>query len=341
MDTIRNGLKPLEEIPANRQLVEALYARGKITPEARAYALDLLYPARHWGLWVSRLFAGLGATLVLAGILYFYAFNWAAITGAIKLGTAEFALVACMAGALWRGLETTGGKFFALATAVLAGVFLAVFGQVYQTGADAWELFAAWAVLILPFGVAACFAPIWGLWLVVANLGLLLFWEQLHPMRFHVDTLIYPVMGVFNTLILAAREVAEKRLRWLSTAWTRNLPALLALICAVVPMLVLILDWRKDVPEDWAAATVGAAILSGFYIFYRYVKTDVHMLAGTMLAACVVAEAGLFRLMNFHHADDAGMLLLIGVVTLALFGGVIAWLRNLSKQLEVSPWMKH
>ena len=47
------------------------------------------------------------------------------------------------------------------AAAVLLGALLAVYGQTYQTGADPWGLFATWALLILPWAVAACFTPLW------------------------------------------------------------------------------------------------------------------------------------------------------------------------------------
>ncbi len=341
MDTIRDRLTPLDQIPATRQLVEALFADGKITHEAREYALNLLYPARRWGLWVSRLLLALGVTLTLSGFLYFYAFNWAAIPDMVKLGSIEGALIACMGGALWRGLETRGGKFFALGAATLIGVFLAVFGQVYQTGADAWELFAAWALLILPFCAASCFAPVWGLWLAVANTGLYLFWNHYLPLHAHTDGLIYPLLGLFNTGVLAIREILDKRMPWLSPAWTRNLPAVIALCCAVVPLVCLVLGWKDATPAMGYGGVIGILILGGFYGFFRYVKTDVHALAGTLLAGCVVAESALFKMMDIRELGGAGMLLLLGVATITLFASVIVWLRNLSKELEVSPWMKH
>ena len=339
MDTVRNRLIPLEEIPADRRLVEELFRDGKISPRARDYALDLLYPARNWGLWISRVLAGLGTALVLAGIVYFYAFNWNAIPDLVKLGSVELAMAGAMAAALLRGLDRTSGKFLALAAATLIGVFLAVFGQVYQTGADAWELFAGWALLILPFGVAAAFAPIFGLWLVVANLALFLYWNQMHPWRFHLDEMIFPILSGFNVAVLALRESVEKRLPWLRARWTRNLPALIGLTCAVIPCAWAAVDWNWANTEVPWAAGIGALILAGFYGIYRYYKLDVQALAATILCVCLVAECLLFRILDIGGHGNAGMLLLMGVLTVGLFAGVIVWLRNLTKQLEVSPWL--
>ncbi len=339
MDTIRNRLIPLDQIPADRRLLDELHADGHLPPQVRDYALDLLYPAKNWGLWVSRLLAALGTTLVLAGIVYFYAFNWAAIPDMVKLGSVELAMAVCMGAALYRGLERTSGKFLAMAAATLIGVFLAVFGQVYQTGADAWELFATWALLIVPFGVASCFAPVWGLWLVVANTGIICFWNQIHPLHFHVDLLIFPMLATFNAGILALREGLEKRLTWLNARWTRNLPAAITLLCAAWPCAWLAVDWTHASPELYWSALAGAAILGGFYGVYRYYKPDMQALAATLLSVCMVAECALVRLLDLDGKSGAAMFLLLGVVTVSLFAGVIVWLRNLTKQLEVSPWL--
>ena len=51
--------------------------------------------------------------------------------------------------------------------AVAVGALLAVFGQTYQTGADPFELFLTWALLIVPWTLAARFEPLYLLHSVV------------------------------------------------------------------------------------------------------------------------------------------------------------------------------
>ena len=43
------------------------------------------------------------------------------------------------------------GKAALLAASLFVGALLALIGQIYQTGADTFEMFAAWAALILPW----------------------------------------------------------------------------------------------------------------------------------------------------------------------------------------------
>ena len=72
--------------------------------------------------------------------------------------------------AWWPGAcEATGVRRHGVgALLVLAGLFLgallALLGQIYQTGADTWELFAWWALLLLPWALAGASQALWLLW---------------------------------------------------------------------------------------------------------------------------------------------------------------------------------
>ena len=95
-----------------------------------------------WRLWLDRGLLVLGVALIVAGIGYFFAHNWQHLTDDDKLGSAP--------GRSWRRLPVRSGlgrdrfigKLLLLAASLLVGVFLAVFGQVYQTGADTYSLFS-------------------------------------------------------------------------------------------------------------------------------------------------------------------------------------------------------
>lgn len=342
MDTVRNRLIPLEEIPANRQLVEQLYAHHEISPKARDFALKMLYPGRNWGLWIARLLLALGAALVLSGIVYFYAFNWAAIPDPVKLGSVEFAMAGCLVAAWFFGLKRTTGKILVLSAATMLGVFLAVFGQVYQTGADAWTLFGTWAMLIIPWAVAASFAPLWALWLVVANIGIALFWDQAVLPSREMEILIMPLLALFNGAVLAARELLEKRFTWLAARWTRVLPALAVIGCATLPCIEFLAKWRHVDEGLVLAFFAGLGFLAAMFGIFRYLKPDMPTVAAAVLAACVILEFAVYRLLDQHSigyesyiATEALRLLAQSVFTIALFTGAVIWLRLTTKKLEV------
>ena len=79
----------LDKIPATRQQVSRLYFAGLLDREARLYAFELLNPRRLWTVWASRLLLVLGAALILAGIIFFFAANWNSLSSLVKLGGIE------------------------------------------------------------------------------------------------------------------------------------------------------------------------------------------------------------------------------------------------------------
>ena len=96
-----------------------------------------------------RALLALGVGQFLAGVVFFFAYNWNDLSDIAKFAVIETALAIALGGALLIGLDRVFGQMLLIAASVLTGVLLAVIGQVYQTGADVFELFAAWAVLIL------------------------------------------------------------------------------------------------------------------------------------------------------------------------------------------------
>ena len=134
--------------------MELLHSRGLLTEEARRVARAWLRPPELWGTWVSRLLLLLGTSLVLAGIIFFFAHNWERLGPLLKLGLIQGAMLACLLGAWLVRSSTLPCQVLLTAACVLVGVLLAVYGQIYQTGADAFELFLGWWVLILPWVLA-------------------------------------------------------------------------------------------------------------------------------------------------------------------------------------------
>jgi len=158
--------------------IEGLYRDGKIPRAGMQFLKQQTDPRPLWGQWADRLSLVVGATLMLAGVIFFFAFNWKDMAGWQKLGLINLGLVACLVGAVGRGLDHVVGQALAIGASVLVGVFMAVFGQIYQTGADAYQLFMMWSILIFPWVMMSKSLAHWTLWLIVFNLYLITVWVQ-------------------------------------------------------------------------------------------------------------------------------------------------------------------
>src|SRR5690606_21168947 len=86
------------------------------------------------------------ALLLASGLIFWVAANWQGQTRLFKLGLIEGGLaLSVLAALVWPRVRVAA---LLCATLVLGGL-LAYVGQTYQTGADAWQLFATWAALSL------------------------------------------------------------------------------------------------------------------------------------------------------------------------------------------------
>ena len=328
----------LEDIPANRRLIEELYAHGKITKQAREYALNFLYPHDQWGLWTSRLLLTISVTLILSGIVYFSAFNWARVPPHVKLGSIQLGIISCIIGAYFYSLQVTIGKTLMLSASVLVGVFMAVFGQIYQTGADAYQLFMMWSLLIFAWTLVSNFAAQWVLWLVITNIALVLWWGQAAFPSQQMRFMIYIYLSILNgtALILLEYFSMAKKYDWLQVHWTRMLLIIAILSIMLIPTVTLIMEVNKATQSIMLSGLVGIIGHAGAYYFYRYQALNIKSLAVAVLSIFIIVEALSIKILLeiFPRIDDL-ILLLMGFLTLGIFTFAIAHVREAAKEMGV------
>ena len=135
-------MNPLYKQPASPQTIENLYRHKLISKQARERAYDLIDPvtsANHWQRELDRLLLMLGAALLLTGTIFFFAYNWEQLHRLLKLSLSGAFFTIAVVSTSVLGWKKLSGKV-SLSVAVIAiGIMLAVFGQVYQTGADEWR----------------------------------------------------------------------------------------------------------------------------------------------------------------------------------------------------------
>ncbi len=315
-------------IPVLRRL---LAARSISEEEAKALEAEVRRELP-WKICLDRGLLSLGAALILAGIVYFFAHNWNHLTDNDRLGLASGGVLFCLVAATVKGFDSFPGKILLLSASALVGVFIAVFGQIYQTGADNYELFAGWALLILPWVVLGRFVPLWLFWLGLLNFALALYW----PVTFMPD----PVTGHFrqetlslfllNGAALLLRELVDLRPPgWLDSGWSRPLLFLAMLVPASLGTVWEILNtWCYDSTEVvvWLVCPLYAGLVIALGLYYSYRRYSLPVLAILTLNACTALTVLAFRLIT-PHDWNSGILLIAGMIVLAIFGSGVAFLR--------------
>ncbi|MDC0671607.1 DUF2157 domain-containing protein [Nannocystis radixulma] len=151
--------------------LHALAAAGVLGPAALERALELTGrrpTAASWYRFARFQLIILGTVLAVAGAIFFIAANWDVFSPQARMGLAAAAMAAATLAGGWIGLDKLSGRAAALAGGLLFGPLMALVGQVYQTGADAYELFLAWSLVLAGYALAIRFA---GAWITALLLG--------------------------------------------------------------------------------------------------------------------------------------------------------------------------
>jgi uncharacterized membrane protein len=166
--------------------------------------------------------------------------RWAA-----KFAILQSGIIISVVAAMFAKLERLVGQVLLIAGSVLVGGLFAVIGQVYQTGADAFDLFATWAILIVPWVVASRSATHWFVWLVIVYVAFNLFaFQVLMPVGTLSAAELSCLLALATTTFLAMRELAVRAgAVWLEAGWTRRVLALAALAMVFVPAIRYPLDF--------------------------------------------------------------------------------------------------
>nr|WP_276599968.1 DUF2157 domain-containing protein [Nannocystis sp. ILAH1] len=144
--------------------LHALAAAGVLDPAALERSLELIVrkpTADAWYRFARFHLIILGTVLAVAGAIFFVAANWDVFTPHARIGLAAAAMAAATLAGGWIGLDKLSGRAAALAGGLLFGPLLALVGQVYQTGADAFELFLAWSAVLAGYALATRFVGAW------------------------------------------------------------------------------------------------------------------------------------------------------------------------------------
>ncbi len=277
-----------------------------------------------WRRFLHFFLIGLGLAFVVAGILFFFAFNWANLHKFAKLGLIEGLLVACVAIVLLRKrLDEKIKNILLSAAAMLVGVLFAVFGQIYQTGADAYDLFLGWTAAILLWTIVSSFPVLWLIFMILCNTTLCLYAEQVA----NIDTpVLLTLLFLLNTCFVVLTVLAGHK-RWTEapTQWLSGLAVTIAVTCITIAVCTSILDhYRSSLAFSFPLAIAGFA--AG--IWYGFRSRNLLYLAEIPFAILLILVTLIIK--PFH--DPIGTFFLISILIIGCTTLLIIQLVKLNKR---------
>lgn len=327
--------------------------------------VTVLPDASSWRGLIANLLLWFGALSFASGVIFFFAYNWQSLGRFAKFGLIEVAIVLAIGAFAWLyyranslstashslrhshsnysnqsndsrfGATTANGVL--LAASVLVGGLLGLVGQTYQTGADPWQLFALWALVILPFAWVAGFDGLWLLLVGLINLSIGIFldsfshlWGAFLDEQGQLLIFICLNLAIYYAFVLLGRNVAG---RWHAPI-LEYACSLFAMGCFTWLITWLIFDdfFKGDGFSTGVISGYLAHLVLGFVIF-RYRLPRIYPLALGGFSLIAVGAALLIRLM-FEDNDPIGGFLFIGLYIILASTGLSIWLKELSRKLK-------
>jgi len=313
-------------LEVDRALLGRMGKNGELSAEAVDAALTIcgLRPApAEWRDFALRTLRFAGVLSLAAGITFLVAFNWQALGIYGRFAMIQAPLVAALAFAFAKSTEQLAGKLALLFAVLMTGALLALFGQTYQTGADLYELFLAWAALSLPWVVASRYTPCWAFWLLLLNLAAVLYAAEAG--RFFDDGLspwLLPAL-LYLAAYLVLEALASRPPPDLDARWLRRAAMAAAMAFGTALMVARIALFRASGGLAVSAEILLFLAASATLAVAAYArKNDLFALAVLGLAWVTVTTTLIGRGLIEAHAG-VGALFLIALYLIAASAGAV------------------
>jgi len=276
-----------------------------------------------WEKFLELFFLSLGVGFTIAGILFFFAYNWSDLHKFVKIGLIEILIISLVLVAVYSHIEVLFKNILLTGSTMLVGVLFAVFGQIYQTGANAYDFFLGWTMAVSIWVFIANFSVLWLLYIGLLNLTLGLYIDQV--------SLDIPEMLLISLFILGNTSFFLVSLYLKSLGnnipiWFTNLLALFIFTILTITLSSGVYSYRE---EYFPFILIISTILYPLAFYYGLKTKQTLYLSIVPFSLITVSTIFLFEKTNFN---EILMFLFMGIYIVGSITLVIKMLMNFQKK---------
>ncbi|WP_201558592.1 DUF2157 domain-containing protein [Psychrobacter sp. 72-O-c] len=343
-----------------RRTIEYLLQQGTLPLEhanVAATHLEVFPTKRSWLTFFDKALLIIGVVALALSLVFFIAYNWLNMGKMGKFALVEGALVITIAlyvALSFRKRFKLIRQLLLLVASIITGSLLALFGQVYQTGADTWQLFFGWAVLIIPWVVIARFPALWLLWLGLVNASLPLY---LDVVDFAFASYLYQgilqmgLLAVVNFVALNLWLLCLKNIHISQTSlskpasqskvdlhWSTYVVGLVSAFFITCLSIITIFD-----EIDVLASSITLLLWVGWcgFMLWRFCKKSINLLMLTYLCGSVITVVMFWASKLLLNDFETAGFLVLALLLIGMSSTAVVWLRKIARidtaNIESSP----
>jgi uncharacterized membrane protein len=265
----------------------------------------------------------LGGCSLVAGIVFFFAFNWDALHRFLKIGIVMLSIVIAMCLALMLHKRPLLRQVALSAAAILVGALFAVFGQVYQTGADAYDFFLAWTIFISLLVWASNFGPLWLFYIGLINITIYLYYDQVIGIGY--PPIHFTPLFLVNVFFLLAGILLKEKLHktWVDN-WALYLLGILVTYLGTTGAIVFVMEQFK---VELLILFIAVTCVYALGLWYGFTRKNIVYLTMISLSLILIVAAWIIK-----GSSSAGMFLLVAILVVGAVTFTIVKLMELRKK---------
>ena len=320
----------------NRKSLVHLIENKRIDQKSIAKAIDIAgvtSQSYDFFVFLRLVLVWIGALSLIISLLMFMALNWAELGKFAKFIMVEGSMLLAVIIYYFSDKYEHLQKILLMVASIALGILLALIGQTYQTGADPWQLFAFWALLMTPWAVMAKSSALWILWIVLINVSAILYYQKfdLSVVAFlDMHTHLLELLFVLNAILWIVWHYLGRKYNYLKDGLCIRLLAFMTL--GVITSLAMYVIY-EEVNLGMIHLILYLVTLVMMYYFYRIRHIDIYMMALFTLSLFFFILSLVIRFITFDSLDNIIMvvLLLLGVVG-SLTMVMTTWIKKLKKE---------
>lgn len=255
-----------------------------------------------WAKFADVALLSLGVAFTVAGVIFFFAYNWHNLHKFVKLAMVLGLILGAIVVVLISKLQPVIKNVILTGASVLVGVLFAVFGQIYQTGADSYDFFLGWTVFVTLWAIVSDFAPLYLLWLVLVNTTIVLFNDQV-GLSWPANTVFLILFAVNVAAILLSHLLYHQQIISRLPGYFNKLVALGAATCITISITTgIVSHYNRDLSMLWVALTAAFAVY-GLAFTYSLRQRSLYFLCIMPVSIIIIINAWI---LNAFENDQSG-----------------------------------
>lgn len=310
----------------NRDTIYRVNEHSSVSEKTLNSALtDYVYAGKkEWSWFIKLLVLSLGACFTVAGILFFFAYNWTELHKFAKLGLIQGLLICAISITLIPSFSKTIKSIVLAAASMLVGVLFAVFGQIYQTGANAYDFFLGWSIFIFLWVLISNFPPLWLIFVVLVETTVHLYAEQVA--YYWEEQTPFIILFCLNVLFLATTIYVKSRIKGIHVPiWFVNTLSILAAIYGTAGAISELFQYHHD--DRVYIFVYIVLVVYGLGVYFGLRKKSIFYLVVIAFSSIIIISAIIIR-----AGGDFEMFFGVFIFSALSVTGVIKGLLTLQKK---------